>query len=78
MEIKTSVLKKAVNKTVKYKVKGSNLWSVDIIREIVNNNIIFDGDSRHFSQISEIVLIEKQPQQLQEFTDTHITKPKTK
>jgi hypothetical protein len=56
MEINTPTLKKCINKKVKYKVKGSNLWSYDLIIEVVRKNIIFSNDSRSFSQISEIEL----------------------
>ena len=61
MEINTPTLKKTINKKVRYKVKGSNMWSYDTIVEIINKNIIFENDSRHFSQISEIELVTFKP-----------------
>lgn len=54
MEINTPTLKKLINKKVKYKVKGSSLWSYDFVIEIISKNIIFINDARHFSEISEI------------------------
>lgn len=56
-KIDTPTLKKLINSPVKYKVKGSNLWSYDIVREVVKKNIIFDKDARSFSNISEMVVV---------------------
>lgn len=57
MNISTPELKKNINKKVKYKVKGSSLYSYDTIKEVVRKNIIFEHDTRTFDQISEINLI---------------------
>lgn len=60
VEIKTATLKKIVGKRVKYKLNGSSLWTTGTINEIVNRNIIFSEDTRHFSDIQEIQLIENE------------------
>lgn len=57
MEINTPTLKKLIDQPVRYKLKGSTLWNYDIVREVVRKNIIFEGDSRSFS---EIAALEKQ------------------
>jgi hypothetical protein len=57
MTINTPTLKKCINKKVRYKTKGSNLWNYDVILEVVRKNIIFNNDSRTFSQISVIELV---------------------
>jgi len=54
MKIDTPTLKSCINKRVKYKAKGSSLWTCDYIVEVVRRNIIFVNDTRHFSDIQEI------------------------
>ena len=56
MKIDTPTLKKCMNKRVKYKIKGSSLWTCDYILDILRKNIIFVNDTRHFSEIQEIEL----------------------
>ncbi len=60
IEINTPTLKKLVGKRVLYKLVGSSMWSSGTIVEIINRNIIFDTDTRHFSDIKEIQLVENE------------------
>lgn len=57
MDINTKTLNSAINHKVRYKVKGSTLWSYDIILEVYRRNIIFENDSRAFSQIEKIEIV---------------------
>ncbi len=57
MKIDTPTLKKLENQKVKYKLKGSMNWVYDTLIEIYKKNAIFEGDTRHFSEIGEIEVL---------------------
>ena len=57
MKIDTPTLKKLENQKVKYKLKGSMNWVYDTLIEVYKKNVIFDGDTRHFSEIGEIEVL---------------------
>lgn len=57
MKIDTPTLKNIVNHRVRYKLKGSEIWAYDILLEVYRKNLIFEGDSRHFSDIKEIEIV---------------------
>lgn len=57
MKIDTPTLKKLENQKVKYKLKGSMNWVYDTLIEVYKKNVIFDGDTRHFSEIEEIEVL---------------------
>ena len=57
MKIDTSTLRQLENHKVRYKLKGSINWVYDTLIEVYKKNAIFDGDTRHFSEIGEIEVL---------------------
>lgn len=57
MKINTPTLNKIINHKVKYKLKGSPFWNYDIVMEVFKKNIIFENDTRHFTEIEEIEVL---------------------
>ena len=57
MKIDTPTLRQIENQKVKYKLKGSINWVYDTLIEVYKKNVIFDGDTRHFSEIEEIEVL---------------------
>ena len=57
MKIDTPTLRQIENHRVRYKLKGSVNWVYDSLIEVYKKNVIFDGDTRHFSEIEEIEVL---------------------